>query len=66
MKRIIVNGTPRETDVADMAALIAEVGFSKGAVLAEHNGVALRPDEWASAPIRDGDRIELMRIAAGG
>ncbi len=66
MKRIILNGAGRETAAENVAALIAELGLAKGTVLAELNGTALRPDEWALASLRDGDRIELMRIAAGG
>ena len=32
----------------------------------EHNGTALRPAEWTERPLAAGDRIELLRIAAGG
>lgn len=66
MKTITVNGQPRETNAADIAALIAELGFASGTVLVEHNGTALRPAEWKERSLRDGDRIELMRLAAGG
>ena len=61
-----MNGHSRETDAADIAALVAELGFVKGAVLVEHNGTALRPAEWAGRALQAGDRIELMRLAAGG
>jgi thiamine biosynthesis protein ThiS len=66
VKRITINGEPRETAADTIAALVAELGFAKGTVLIEHNGVALRPAEWAEHPIFSGDRIELLRIAAGG
>ena len=66
MKRITVNGRPRDTAAHDIAALIAELGFAKGTVLVEHNGTALRPAEWMERPVVSGDRIELLRLAAGG
>lgn len=65
MKKIHVNGTPRETVANTVEELVAELGFSKGSLLVELNGEALRPAEWAKA-IEEGARVELMRIAAGG
>ncbi len=66
MKKITVNGQPRETDAGDVAAFIAELGFAKGTVLVEHNGTALRPAEWEGCKLQPGDCIELLRLAAGG
>lgn len=66
MKKITVNGHPRETNAADIAALIADLGFANGTVLVEHNGTALRPSEWPERAMQSGDRIELLRLAAGG
>ena len=66
MKKITVNGQSRETAARDIAALAEELGFAKGTVLVEHNGTALRPAEWTERVMKDGDRIELLRLAAGG
>ena len=66
MKSITVNGQPRDTAAHDIAALVAELGFAPGTVLVEHNGTALRPAEWTDRPLQAGDRIELLRLAAGG
>ena len=66
MKSIHVNGQSRETSAPDVAALVVELGFAKSTVLVEHNGTALRPDEWADRMLADGDRIELLRLVAGG
>lgn len=35
-------------------------------VLVEHNGTALFEREFGTAKVGDGDKIELLRIAAGG
>ena len=66
MNRVSVNGQPRDTVAADIAALVAELGFAKSTVLVEHNEIALRPDEWPVRTLKDGDRIELLRLVAGG
>ena len=65
--RLVINGEPREIDGArDVAELIAALGLPAPAMLVEHNGVALRRDEWPGRKLADGDRIEVVRIVAGG
>ncbi len=63
--KISLNGQPREIPASDVAALVAELGFTKNSVLVERNGTALRPEEW-TLPLAPDDRIELLRIVAGG
>ncbi len=38
---------------------------SRGVVI-EHNGEAVAPSEFPRRPVRDGDRLEIVRIVAGG
>jgi thiamine biosynthesis protein ThiS len=66
MTSVTINGQTRDTAAKDVAALVTELGFTSGTVLVEHNGTALRPAEWSQRSIRNDDRIELLRIAAGG
>ena len=64
--KVFVNGEEKTVERAcDVAALVEELGLPAPAVLVEHNGVALRRDEWAAA-LAEGDRVEVLRIAAGG
>lgn len=35
-------------------------------VVVEHNGEAVAPSEFGQREIRDGDRLEIVRIVAGG
>ena len=35
-------------------------------VVVEHNGEAVAPSEFAQREVRDGDRLEIVRIVAGG
>ena len=41
-------------------------GFLPRSVVVEHNGEALPPSEFARRPLRAGDRLEIVRIVAGG
>ena len=64
--QILLNGVARQTSATTVEALLAELGFVRGTVLAEHNGLALRPEEWARTSIAENDRLEILRIVAGG
>ena len=63
---IILNGAAKHANATTVEALASELGIKRGMVLIEHNGVALRPDEWERVPLKNGDRIEMLRIVAGG
>ena len=65
--RITVNGDVREISRArNVAELIDELGLPAPATLVEHNGLALRRDEWPTRDLAEGDLVELVRIVAGG
>ena len=65
--RISLNG--READAGEaqtVAELIGRFELPPETVLIEHNGVALHRREWPQKTMSDGDRIEIIRVAAGG
>ena len=65
--RISVNGQEQETGgTATIAELVAGMQLPQQTVLIEHNGVALHPREWQQRPLAEGDRIEIVRVVAGG
>lgn len=65
--KLWVNGESRELpEGTDIAGLVANLGLPAAAVLVEHNGTALRRDEWPQRTLCEGDRLELIRIVAGG
>jgi thiamine biosynthesis protein ThiS len=65
--KLLVNGEEKQIAQArDVAGLVAELGLPAPTVLIEHNGLALRRDEWTKTLLAEGDRIEILRIAAGG
>ena len=62
---ITINGETREIVRArNVAELIAELELPAPAILAEHNGLALRRDEWPTRPLAEGDRLELSVAAS--
>ena len=65
--KITLNGEPRAlAHATSIAELIAELALPAPAILIEHNGLALHPGEWKDRVLMEGDRIELIRIVAGG
>jgi sulfur carrier protein len=47
------------------AFLIAQ-GLPPRSVVVEHNGEAVAPSEFPRRPLHDGDRLEIVKIVAGG
>jgi thiamine biosynthesis protein ThiS len=63
---VIVNGEVRQVRGQSVAEVIEELGLPATTVLVEHNGEALRRSEWKDRTVREGDRFEILRVAAGG
>ena len=70
MERLIhlfLNGEARHGVAAQTVdELVAELDLPGPMLLIEHNGKALHRGEWHSASLQDGDRLEFVRIVAGG
>ncbi len=65
--KIWVNGEPAEiSGLTNVAELAAKYGLEPGSVLIEHNLTALHQREWVERPLNEGDRIEFVRVVAGG
>ena len=63
---LLVNGEVRAVSARDVAELVVVLGMPPTVALVEHNGTALRRDEWTGSLLNEGDRIEVIRIVAGG
>ncbi len=63
---LTINGEQAQHDADTIAELVATLRLPAPTLLIEHNGAALRRDEWAGIHLKDGDRLEILRIAAGG
>lgn len=49
-----------------VAQLIDRYQLPPQSILVEHNGLAVHRHEWAERSLAEGDRVELIRVAAGG
>ncbi len=65
--KLVVNGEERAVENArSVAELIDALGLPARAVLVEHNGSALFRTEWETRTLTEGDRLEIIRVVAGG
>jgi sulfur carrier protein len=64
--KLVLNGQEREAQATQVEDLVAELGLPLAAALVEHNGTALLRSEWAKTNLKDGDRLEIIRMVAGG
>jgi thiamine biosynthesis protein ThiS len=64
---ITLNGESRSVAaVATIADLVRELNLVPATLLIEHNGLALHREEWNSRAVREGDKVEFIRVVAGG
>jgi thiamine biosynthesis protein ThiS len=67
MIKVILNGADREVpSQLKINQLLSHLGFEKQPLLVEHNGLALLKSEWTTAIVSENDKIELIRVVAGG
>jgi sulfur carrier protein len=65
--KISLNGEPVDTREAEtIAELIDRYELPRQSILVEHNGLAVHRHEWAERSLAEGDRIEFIRVVAGG
>ena len=65
--KIAVNGESVDArDAKTIAELIDRSGLPPQSILVEHNGLALHRHEWPERRLTEGDRIEFIRVVAGG
>ena len=64
---VIANGreTPMELPCTVEQFLIAQ-GLLPRSVVVEHNGEAVAPSEFSRRQVKSGDRLEVVKIVAGG
>ena len=65
--RVTVNGEPREVPAgATVGQVVAMVTDLATGVAAAVNGVVVPRRSWPGAPLRDGDRVEVVTAVQGG
>ena len=62
-----VNGERAEVNgLTTVAELASHYGLQPNSVLIEHNATALHQREWTERKLSEGDRVEFVRVVAGG
>ena len=65
--KIKLNGKDHTLEEAlNIEQLLASIGLAGKPVVVELNQKALFPREYAGSVLEDGDRVEIITIAAGG
>ncbi len=64
---VIANGRPVAVELpGTLETFLVAQGLPPRSVVVEHNGEAVAPSEFAAREVRVGDRLEIVRIVAGG
>jgi len=64
---IIANGLATEAALpCTIEAFFIAQGLLPRSVVVEHNGEAVAPSEFSQRQLRSGDRLEIVKIVAGG
>jgi thiamine biosynthesis protein ThiS len=64
---LTVNGEPRTVpEPATVADLLARLGLDPRMVVVELNRKIIRRDDVGSAPLQNGDTVELVHFVGGG
>jgi sulfur carrier protein len=67
MAILLANGKPVETEApCSIEAFLLRQQLHPRSVVVEHNGQAVAPSEFPKRQVRDGDRLEIVTIVAGG
>ena len=65
--KISLNGESVDTrEAKTIAELIERYQLPPQSIVVEHNGLAVHRNEWAERSLAEGDRVEFIRVVAGG
>jgi sulfur carrier protein len=66
-QQVTANGRLVEVSLpCTIAEFLVAQGLPPKSVVVEHNGEAVTPSEFAQRPLAAGDRLEIVRVVAGG
>jgi thiamine biosynthesis protein ThiS len=64
---LIANGQPTEARLpCSIEEFLVAQGLLPRSIVVEHNGQAVAPSEFAHRELQPGDRLEIVKIVAGG
>ena len=67
MNHVIANGQPIAAGLpCTIEEFLVAQGLLPRSVVVEHNGEAVAPSEFSQRKLNAGDRLEIVKIVAGG
>jgi sulfur carrier protein len=67
MSKVTANGKPIEAQLpCSLEEFLVAQNLLPRSVVVEHNGEAVAPSEFSRRQLRPGDRLEIVKIVAGG
>lgn len=64
---VIANGQRIQSELpCSIEAFLVAQDLLPRSVVVEHNGEAVAPSEFPRRPLRSGDRLEIVKVVAGG
>ena len=67
MNQVIANGNPVEAALpCSIEEFLVAQKLLPRSVVVEHNGEAVAPSEFSARRLKAGDRLEIVKIVAGG
>ena len=67
---LVINGQPRSFPSlaagSNLQDLLTALALKSDRVAVEHNGAIASRPSWASTPIADGDKFEIVHFVGGG
>lgn len=67
MVTVFANGKARQVSAEKtVAEMVRDLKLTPAAVLVERNGRALLRQEWEKERVEHGDRLEFVKVVAGG
>ena len=67
MSQVIANGNPVEATLpCSIEEFLVAQKLLPRSVVVEHNGEAVAPSEFSGRQLQGGDRLEIVKIVAGG
>ena len=69
MRRVTISLNGEKVDARGaetIAELMKRYELPSQSILVEHNGLAVHRREWSQRSLAEGDRVEFIRVVAGG
>ncbi|WP_225072939.1 sulfur carrier protein ThiS [Desulfuromonas sp. CSMB_57] len=67
MLNLMVNGKSFQSSAPlSVAELLLHLQCDAARVAVEHNGIILQGEHFATTPLADGDRLEIVQFVGGG